>query len=108
MGRYSQIPMHGCKGLGDGAVLSTNSRMHWRRIDRCSLGPPKGLEEKEPIDLAANKDLLFTYDRLSFTQCHNQFLQIQSSYQVLREFYNISVIVLSFCVNHISVSNGTI
>lgn len=29
--------------------------------DRCSLGPPKGLEEKELIALAANRDLNFTY-----------------------------------------------
>lgn len=29
--------------------------------DRCSLGPTKGLEEKELIALAANKDLNFTY-----------------------------------------------
>ena len=29
--------------------------------DRCSLGPTKGLEEKELIALAANKDLSFTY-----------------------------------------------
>lgn len=29
--------------------------------DRCSLGPPKGLEEKELLALAANKDLSFTY-----------------------------------------------
>ncbi|XP_074281396.1 thioredoxin-like 1-1, chloroplastic [Silene latifolia] len=28
---------------------------------RCSLGPPKGLEEKELLALAANKDLSFTY-----------------------------------------------
>ncbi|XP_028790076.1 thioredoxin-like 1-1, chloroplastic [Neltuma alba] len=29
--------------------------------DRCSLGPAKGLEEKELLALAANKDLNFTY-----------------------------------------------
>lgn len=29
--------------------------------DRCSLGPPKGLEEKELVALSANKDLDFTY-----------------------------------------------
>lgn len=29
--------------------------------DRCTLGPAKGLEEKELIALAANKDLSFTY-----------------------------------------------
>lgn len=29
--------------------------------DRCSLGPTKGLEEKELVALAANKDLSFTY-----------------------------------------------
>lgn len=29
--------------------------------DRCSLGPPKGLEEKELLALAANKDLSFNY-----------------------------------------------
>lgn len=29
--------------------------------DRCSFGPPKGLEEKELLALAANKDLSFTY-----------------------------------------------
>nr|DAD30198.1 TPA_asm: hypothetical protein HUJ06_031666 [Nelumbo nucifera] len=29
--------------------------------DRCSLGPPKGLEEKELLALAANNDLSFTY-----------------------------------------------
>lgn len=29
--------------------------------DRCSLGPTKGLEEKELLALAANKDLNFTY-----------------------------------------------
>jgi len=29
--------------------------------DRCSLGPTKGLEEKELAALAANKDLSFTY-----------------------------------------------
>ncbi|WOG97969.1 hypothetical protein DCAR_0417310 [Daucus carota subsp. sativus] len=29
--------------------------------DRCSLGEPKGLEEKELVALAANKDLAFTY-----------------------------------------------
>ncbi|KAK1393199.1 thioredoxin-like 1-1, chloroplastic [Heracleum sosnowskyi] len=29
--------------------------------DRCSLGPTKGLEEKEVVALAANKDLSFTY-----------------------------------------------
>ncbi|QCD97357.1 thioredoxin-like 1-1, chloroplastic [Vigna unguiculata] len=29
--------------------------------DRCSLGPTKGLEEKELLALAANKDLSFTY-----------------------------------------------
>ncbi|KAL9240681.1 hypothetical protein vseg_014871 [Gypsophila vaccaria] len=28
---------------------------------RCSLGPPKGLEEKELLALAANRDLQFTY-----------------------------------------------
>lgn len=28
---------------------------------RCSLGPPKGLEEKELLALAANKDLSFSY-----------------------------------------------
>lgn len=28
---------------------------------RCSLGPTKGLEEKELLALAANKDLSFTY-----------------------------------------------
>ncbi|GAB4825481.1 hypothetical protein Ancab_008354 [Ancistrocladus abbreviatus] len=30
-------------------------------LPRCSLGPPKGLEEKELLALAANKDLSFTY-----------------------------------------------
>ncbi|CAK7341349.1 unnamed protein product [Dovyalis caffra] len=29
--------------------------------DRCSLGPTKGLEEKELVALAANRDLSFTY-----------------------------------------------
>lgn len=29
--------------------------------DRCSLGPTKGLEEKELVALAANKELNFTY-----------------------------------------------
>ncbi|KAI3747220.1 hypothetical protein L6452_09671 [Arctium lappa] len=29
--------------------------------DRCSLGPPKGLEEKELLALASNRDLSFTY-----------------------------------------------
>lgn len=29
--------------------------------DRCSLGPPKGLEEKELVALGANRDLSFTY-----------------------------------------------
>ncbi|XP_061944618.1 thioredoxin-like 1-1, chloroplastic isoform X2 [Populus nigra] len=29
--------------------------------ERCSLGPTKGLEEKELVALAANKDLSFTY-----------------------------------------------
>jgi len=29
--------------------------------ERCTLGPPKGLEEKELLALAANKDLNFTY-----------------------------------------------
>lgn len=29
--------------------------------DRCSLGAPKGLEEKELVALSANKDLSFTY-----------------------------------------------
>lgn len=29
--------------------------------DRCSLGPPKGLEEKELLALAANKDLSFSF-----------------------------------------------
>ncbi|KAJ8762759.1 hypothetical protein K2173_017574 [Erythroxylum novogranatense] len=29
--------------------------------DRCSLGPPKGLEEKELLALAANRDLSFAY-----------------------------------------------
>lgn len=29
--------------------------------DRCSLGPPKGLEEKELLALAANRDLSFNY-----------------------------------------------
>ncbi|XP_055800990.1 thioredoxin-like 1-1, chloroplastic [Solanum dulcamara] len=29
--------------------------------DRCTLGPPKGLEEKELLALAANKDLSFNY-----------------------------------------------
>lgn len=29
--------------------------------DRCSLGPTKGLEEKELLALSANKDLSFTY-----------------------------------------------
>ncbi|KAL5547131.1 hypothetical protein UlMin_006818 [Ulmus minor] len=29
--------------------------------DRCSLGPPKGLEEKELVALAANKELSFRY-----------------------------------------------
>lgn len=29
--------------------------------DRCSLGPPKGLEEKELLALTANKDLSFNY-----------------------------------------------
>ncbi|XP_021774857.1 thioredoxin-like 1-1, chloroplastic [Chenopodium quinoa] len=29
--------------------------------DRCSIGPTKGLEEKELLALAANKDLSFTY-----------------------------------------------
>ena len=29
--------------------------------DRCSLGPTKGLEEKELLALAANKDLSFNY-----------------------------------------------
>ena len=31
------------------------------RPDRCSLGPTKGLEEKELLALAANRDLSFTY-----------------------------------------------
>ncbi|KAI8539878.1 hypothetical protein RHMOL_Rhmol09G0217300 [Rhododendron molle] len=30
-------------------------------LDRCSLGPPKGLEEKELLALAANKDLSFNF-----------------------------------------------
>ncbi|OIW03332.1 hypothetical protein TanjilG_03441 [Lupinus angustifolius] len=30
--------------------------------DRCSLGPTKGLEEKELLALSANKDLSFTYN----------------------------------------------
>nr|GFC76658.1 thioredoxin-like 1-1, chloroplastic [Tanacetum cinerariifolium] len=29
--------------------------------DRCSLGPPKGLEEKELLALSSNRDLSFTY-----------------------------------------------
>lgn len=29
--------------------------------DRCSLGPTKGLEEKELLALSANKELSFTY-----------------------------------------------
>lgn len=29
--------------------------------DRCGLGPPKGLEEKELLALAANRDLSFNY-----------------------------------------------
>ncbi|KAK4727119.1 hypothetical protein R3W88_032036 [Solanum pinnatisectum] len=29
--------------------------------DRCTIGPPKGLEEKELLALAANKDLSFNY-----------------------------------------------
>ena len=29
--------------------------------ERCSLGPTKGLEEKELVALAANKDLSFAY-----------------------------------------------
>lgn len=29
--------------------------------DRCSLGPPKGLEEKELVALSSNKDLSFNY-----------------------------------------------
>lgn len=29
--------------------------------DRCSLGPTKGLDEKELLALAANKDLSFNY-----------------------------------------------
>lgn len=29
--------------------------------DRCSLGAPKGLEEKELVALSANKKLSFTY-----------------------------------------------
>lgn len=29
--------------------------------DRCSLGPTKGLEEKELLALSANKDLSFNY-----------------------------------------------
>lgn len=29
--------------------------------DRCSLGPTKGLEEKELVALAANKELNFSY-----------------------------------------------
>ncbi|PWA79182.1 thioredoxin-like 1-1 protein [Artemisia annua] len=29
--------------------------------DRCSLGPPKGLEEKELVALGANRDLSFVY-----------------------------------------------
>lgn len=32
--------------------------------DRCSLGPTKGLEEKELLALIANKDLSFVYDPL--------------------------------------------
>ncbi|KAI3822750.1 hypothetical protein L1987_10347 [Smallanthus sonchifolius] len=30
--------------------------------DRCSLGPPKGLEEKELVALGANRDLSFVYN----------------------------------------------
>ncbi|KAG5565657.1 hypothetical protein RHGRI_001540 [Rhododendron griersonianum] len=30
-------------------------------LDHCSLGPPKGLEEKELLALAANKDLSFNF-----------------------------------------------
>lgn len=29
--------------------------------DRCTFGPPKGLEEKELLALAANKELSFNY-----------------------------------------------
>lgn len=32
--------------------------------DRCSLGPTKGLEEKELLALSANRDLSFTYSPL--------------------------------------------
>ncbi|XP_076893988.1 thioredoxin-like 1-1, chloroplastic [Bidens hawaiensis] len=32
------------------------------KLDRCSLGPTKGLEEKELVALGANRDLSFVYD----------------------------------------------
>ncbi|XP_061358295.1 thioredoxin-like 1-1, chloroplastic [Gastrolobium bilobum] len=38
--------------------------------DRCSLGPTKGLEEKELIALSANKDLSFTYSPKPFQPVH--------------------------------------
>ncbi|KAK7396038.1 hypothetical protein VNO78_16738 [Psophocarpus tetragonolobus] len=39
--------------------------------DRCSLGPTKGLEEKELLALAANKDLSFTYSPKPLQPAHD-------------------------------------
>ncbi|KAJ1433216.1 Thioredoxin-like superfamily [Sesbania bispinosa] len=38
--------------------------------ERCSLGPTKGLEEKELLALAANKDLNFTYSPKPLQPAH--------------------------------------
>ncbi|KAL2320448.1 hypothetical protein Fmac_029417 [Flemingia macrophylla] len=38
--------------------------------DRCSLGPTKGLEEKELLALSANKDLSFTYSPKPLQPAH--------------------------------------
>ena len=48
--------------------------------DRCSLGPPKGLEEKELLALAANKDLPF-----NFTPKPDQPMPVTAQGEILAE-----------------------
>ena len=48
--------------------------------DRCSLGPPKGLEEKELLALAANKDLSF-----NFTPKQDQPIPVTVQREILAE-----------------------
>ncbi|GFY80700.1 atypical CYS HIS rich thioredoxin 4 [Actinidia rufa] len=48
--------------------------------DRCSLGPPKGLEEKELLALAANKELSF-----NFTPKPDQLMPVTAQREILAE-----------------------